>query len=103
MIPPAGGKARLLVQGGGLQSLPSPKSPAWSPDSQTIYYKAVDSEGRSSFWAIPVAGGEPRLLVRFDDPARRVSRQEFTTDGQRFFFTLREQESDVWVMELGGE
>ncbi len=77
-----------------------PVFPEWSSDGQTVYYKAVDSEGTASFWSVPVAGGTPQLLVRFDDPSRRSNRLEFTTDGERFFFTIGRQESDVWLMEL---
>jgi len=74
--------------------------PAWSSDSRTVYYKAEDQEGRLSFRSVPVSGGEPKLLVQFDDPSRMSFRPEFTTDGRRLFFTLTEPESDVWVMEL---
>ena len=49
---------------------------------------------------IPAQGGEPSLLVRFDDPARPSSRPEFVTDGKRFYFTIPERESDIWQMEL---
>jgi hypothetical protein len=74
--------------------------PEWSSDAQTVYYKVTDSDGTTGFWAIPVAGGTPRLLVRFDDPAKPSPRVEFTTDGERFFFTIGRQESDIWLMEL---
>ena len=50
--------------------------------------------------SVPASGGEPKLLVTFDDPSRPSVRYEFATDGERFFFTLAEYESDVWVMEL---
>jgi hypothetical protein len=38
--------------------------------------------------------------VRFDDPQRRSTRPEFATDGHHFYFTISEQKSDVWAMEL---
>ena len=72
----------------------------WSRDSQTIYYKAYDRDRQSSIWSVPVAGGAARLLVRFDDPSRRSPRREFATDGQRFYFTVARDESDIWAMEL---
>lgn len=49
---------------------------------------------------MPLAGGEPTLLVRYDDPNRSPVRHEWSTDGETFYFTLTEYESDVWVMEL---
>ena len=72
----------------------------WGPDGRTIYYKAFDPAGHSSFWSIPVAGGTPTLLVQFDDPSHSSSRPEFATDGKRFFFTIGARQSDIWAMEL---
>ena len=73
---------------------------AWSKDSKTIYFKAYDAAGRSSIWSIPLTGGRPRLLMRFDDLRRPSSRREFATDGKRLYFTIAQQESDIWLMEL---
>ena len=49
---------------------------------------------------MPATGGSPRLLMRFDDPARPSLRREFATDGARFYFTIAQDESDVWVVEI---
>jgi hypothetical protein len=72
----------------------------WSSDGRTIYYKALDAVGRASIWSIPSEGGEPTLLVRFDDPTQPSPRAEFATDGKRFYFTIPERESDIWQMEV---
>jgi Tol biopolymer transport system component len=77
-----------------------PVAAAWAPDGASVYVKARSVEGRASFWQVPVAGGAPRLLVRFDDPDRPSGRQEFATDGRRLFFTIDARESDVWVMAI---
>jgi serine/threonine protein kinase len=84
---------------------PSPTAPAaeaaeWSPDGQTLYYKTHDAQGRASFWAVPAAGGTPRLLVRFPDPERQSNRKDFDTDGRRFYFAIEDRQSDVWVADL---
>jgi hypothetical protein len=39
-------------------------------------------------------------LARLDDPRRRPRRHEFATDSKRLYFTMSEDESDIWVMEL---
>jgi hypothetical protein len=70
-------------------------APDWRRDGQLIYFR--DSKG---IWSVPASGGEQRLLVRFDDPARYAIRPEWATDGENFYFALTEYESDVWVMEL---
>ena len=77
-----------------------PAYPVWSPDSQTIYYKAYDRDRHSTIWSVPSAGGTPRLLVRFDDPSRRSLRRELATDGKRFYFSVARDEADIWAMEL---
>ncbi len=96
LIPVVGGAARLLVG----ESSTFPPFPNWSRDGQTIYYTVVDARLRAQFWAVPAAGGEPRLLV-FDDPSMPSYRSHWATDGERFYFTIAEMESDIWVIELG--
>ena len=99
VISPDGTGERVVVdaQSG---KIPEPAYSIWAADSRTIYYKAYDRGGQSSIWSVPVVGGEPRMLVRFDDPSRRSLRREFATDGRRFYFTIARDESDIWAMEL---
>ena len=100
VIAPDGTGDRVLVDGRAGDGQPEPAYPVWSRDSQTIYYKAYNADRQSSIWSVPVNGGAPRLLIRFDDPSRRSPRREFATDGQRFYFTVSRDESDIWTMEL---
>ena len=75
---------------------------AWAPDGRTVYYSAVDeASGRVSLWSVPSVGGTPTMRVLFDDPARTPSRLDFATDGRRFYYTLAEHQSDIWVLRLG--
>ena len=99
VVSPDGSGQRVLVDARGGTGL-EPQYPVWSLDSQTVYYKAYDSDRHSTIWSVPAAGGTPRLLVRFDDPSRRSLRREFATDGRRFYFTIARDESDLWAMEL---
>ena len=100
IISPSGGDQQILVPHDDSAGRANPVFPAWSLDSMRIYYKAFDAESRSSFWSIPVTGGVPRLLVVFDDPSRISIRPEFATDGERLYFTLTQNESDIWITEL---
>jgi len=102
------GTAMVMSLGGGeVRRLfePSTNAPpagmvVWGPDGQTLYFKAHDALGRTSFWSVRVEGGQPRLLVRFPDPDRQSSRADFATDGVRFYFAIEDRRSDVFVAEL---
>ncbi len=100
MVSPEGGDPRTLVESDGREGRPAPVFAGWSSDGTEVYYKASGAEGTASFWAVPVSGGTPRLLVQFDDPSRPSDYPEFSTDGEHFFFTVGTKESDIWLMEL---
>ncbi len=100
LISPAGENDRVLVDGRDPATHPEPRFAYWSVDGRTLYYKAYDERQQSSIWSVPVEGGTPRLLIRFDDPSRPSPRLEFATDGRVLYFTITEHESDIWVMEL---
>jgi dipeptidyl aminopeptidase/acylaminoacyl peptidase len=73
---------------------------AFGQDPKTMFVMTRRDDRRYGIYSVPVAGGVPRLLLR-DDPAHRISRWDFATDGRRLFFTLAADESDVYMMELG--
>jgi hypothetical protein len=73
---------------------------AFGKRADLLYFHGVDREGRHAFYEIPTRGGTPRLVMRADDPSRQPRRPEFDTDGERLFFTVATDESDVWLMEL---
>lgn len=72
----------------------------FSASGRELYFKSHDAYGRALFWSIPAEGGRPRLLVRFDDPAWSSNRFDFASDGKRFYFTVEDRQSDVWVAEV---
>ena len=100
VIAAEGGDLRLLYVPTAGSSDPPVERVEWSRDGRTIYFKSLDPEGRASLWALPTAGGRPRLLVRFDDPARPSSRPDFAVDDQRFYFTIEDRQSDIWGVEI---
>ncbi len=71
-----------------------------SADGQSIYFKGRLAEGRRGVWSVPIEGGQPRLLVDFDDPDRPSIRPDFGAGAGQFFFTMEERRSTVWVVEL---
>jgi Tol biopolymer transport system component len=97
VVSPQGGPPRTLVS--KTESI-LPVFAAWSPDSQTIYFKANRQDGGAGIWSVSRNGGAPRLLIQFTDASRASGRPEFATDGKELFFTITERESDVWVLDL---
>jgi Tol biopolymer transport system component len=81
---------------------PSAELAVFAAAGRELYFKSHDANGRASFWSVPVAGGRPRRLVRFDDPAWSSNRFDFASDGRRFYFTVEDRQSDVWLAEVGG-
>jgi hypothetical protein len=72
-----------------------------SEDGRSIYFKSHSSDGSAAIWSVSTSGGKPRLLVYFDDPDHPSIRSDFGAGAGRFFFTLEDRQSVVWVVELG--
>jgi Tol biopolymer transport system component len=114
IIVAAGGQATVGIvaaSGGAPRSLIPPRdltaapifSAAWSEDGRFVYYLGLDPVNRSTgIWRVPAGGGESRILVRFDDPSRPWHRASFRVRGGRFYFTLGDQQSDIWMTEVEG-
>jgi hypothetical protein len=75
---------------------------AWSADGRTIYFAGRDPRGGSvAVWRLPADGGVPRAVMRFDDPTRRWSPVTgLRVRGDRFYFNLGDQQSDLWMAEI---
>jgi len=49
---------------------------------------------------VPLDGGAPRALIRFDDPFTTFGRGAFAARGSTIYVTLLRSESDVWTADL---
>lgn len=74
--------------------------PEWSADGARIYFRAFGMDGVEGVYEVAVAGGVPRLLVRFDEPAMSVWPGAAVAGNGRFYFAVGQIESDIYVMEL---
>jgi hypothetical protein len=45
-------------------------------------------------------GGKTDTLVRPSDASRSSLRADWTTDGNRLFFTINKYEGDIWTVEV---
>lgn len=79
-------------------------APAYARDGRTIYVWGHHRDGRRGVWAIPVAGGPPRLVVVWDDPTLTVPglTQPYPPGigPDRLYLTVSQYESDIWVMNV---
>jgi Tol biopolymer transport system component len=102
-----GSLAVMPTGGTEIRELPGPWTDvarftlAWRPDSrQILFFRRVgrlDEGGRSELWGVPVDGGEPRSLA-FSVP-QAVESLSIHPDGKQLAFHVREQATEIWVME----
>ncbi|MEO7043102.1 MAG: hypothetical protein ABI035_12635, partial [Gemmatimonadaceae bacterium] len=107
-VSPNDGRIRVVSADSGAQRdlyEPGPNDPLaelaiFAASGREIYFKSHDARGRASFWSVSTAGGRPRLLARLDDSGHASNRFEFASDGKRFYFTIEDRQSDIWVAEV---
>lgn len=103
VISPLGAEPRILFQKDRDPTHYRVQYAVWSPDSRTIYCKALDKDWHGNIWSVPLAGGEPKILVRLvkpDDPFLQSPRDELAIYGGRFYFTMTKFEADIWQVGL---
>jgi Tol biopolymer transport system component len=94
---PAGGPAQVVYAPSANPDDPRAELVFFGSDARTLYFKSHDSRGRALLWSVPLSGGQPALLVRFDDLARPSARPDFAVGAGRFFFALEDRRSNIWV------
>ncbi len=99
---------RISVESGRMDSVPMPIDGASyvgvriGPNGRDVFLRIGALGGELSFWAMPLAGGNPRLLLRL--PGVEVGgRGYWDTDGKRLYLTRTERESDIYVAEINRE
>jgi Tol biopolymer transport system component len=102
---PAGGASRVVL---AVRDPSTDIAPAgfagwvWSSDGRTIYFMGRNPrDGSVAIWGLPAAGGKLRQVVRFDDPIHRYQQTTgLRVRGDRFYFNLGDQQSDLWMAEI---
>ncbi len=104
MVSVPDGKRHVLMVVRNPSTDPAPVSPyvvAWSADGQGVYFVGRDPRTRVvHVYRVLVNGGSPRLAVEFDDPTRPWHRNGLDVQGRRFYVTLGDRQSDVWMTEV---
>ena len=70
-----------------------------STDLRTILVR-----NRRGIWTMPVGGGVPRQVVRFDDPLHPIAlnARNVAMHASRLYFTLQDPQSNIWVVPVSG-
>jgi TolB protein len=102
VVPAAGGTPRVV---GMLQDrAESGIGWAFSADSKLVYYILNKSPNqRIGIWQVAAAGGPSRLVAWYDGPTSGFSRSVLRVHGNRFYFSVGDPQSDVWMAEIGGK
>src|SRR5262249_21317938 len=100
VMTPRGDSERVVVPVSYRAREHAPTYVSWSKDSRTLYYLAIDSLEEASIWGVDPVKAKPSLLVRLDDPARPWHRFGFAAYEGRFYFTVGDQQSDIWTASV---
>ncbi len=71
----------------------------FSRDGSTIYTEASHEDSSKGIWAIPVRGGEARLVIAYDHP-ESFAAWWLTVGRDRLYLTVRQAEVDIWVADV---
>ncbi|MFC1639445.1 protein kinase [Gemmatimonadota bacterium] len=80
-------------------ALPRVNGPKFSGDGSTIYMHGIQEDGAEGIWAFSTQGGEPNLVVAYDH-VDLAGTPRFSVGPDRLYLTVRESESDIWVMDV---
>jgi eukaryotic-like serine/threonine-protein kinase len=98
--PVSGGPSELLIPAEHDGTVWRPDMIAWSADSRSCFVLAHTPAGVSAIWRADLDRRPPRLAVRFDDPSRQPARFGFRLSRGRFYLTLGNRQSDIWVADV---
>jgi hypothetical protein len=75
------------------------RRPRFSWDGSTIYVYGNHQDGLEGIWTIPRQGGEPNLVVAYDD-AEIGGMYIFSAGPEHLYVTVGQYEVDIWVMDV---
>jgi Tol biopolymer transport system component len=97
------GLFRIARDGRSLTPLPTshqPQTPRFSRDGQSIYFSVVQGPSEHhDIWRLSLRDGKTTRLTRFEG-RRGALGYYFAVDARYFYFTWREHEGDIWVMNV---
>lgn len=73
---------------------------AWGDDGRALYIKVSNAAGNAEVWVVSSQGAEPRFVTALGDARRRSDQFDFDVARGRMYFTVKDVESDVWVIDV---
>ena len=72
----------------------------FTPDGQSLYYSVITGpRDRHDFWKVSLGNGKVSRLTKLEGRRGNIG-YDFATDGRYLYFTWREDEGDIWVMDV---
>ncbi len=71
----------------------------WTADGRLLYTRR-QTGGVTSFWAVPLDGRPPQLLVTFDPTGPMPLRGGWGFQQNRLVYAGSEHRGDIWVMNV---
>jgi Tol biopolymer transport system component len=99
-----GGRLHRISRNGG-QPMPLPPTPhppstfRFMPDGRSIIYSVIfGPREHLELWMLSLENGALTQLTRLEGRRGNLN-ENFTTDGRSIYFTWREDDGDIWVMD----
>jgi len=75
-------------------------APRFSRDGQSIYYSVITGpREKHDFWKLSLGDRKVSRLTKLEGRRGNIGDQ-FATDGRSLYFTWREDDGDIWVMDV---
>ena len=86
----------LLLAPTGVQPLPR-----FSRDGQSIYYHGITGpREQHDFWKLSLNDDKVSRVTTLEGRRGNIGSNMFATDGRYLYFTGREDDGDIWVMDV---
>ena len=90
-IPSTGGEAEALTRGSKTR---------WSPDGRQLYFVRDGSGSAASAWVLSLNDRTERQVMDLSGRPGGMPQDAFDTDGKFLYFGWREDQGDIWVMDV---
>ena len=75
----------------------------FSRDGQSIYYSVVTGpREKHDFWKVSLGNGKVSRLTKLEGRRGNIG-SDFATDDRYLYFTWREDDGDIWVMDVAAD